>query len=52
MKELSLHGPTFNPWDPGLTTGGSSGGSAAAVAAGIMPMAHGSSPEAQIFIET
>jgi amidase len=39
--EPLIHGPTFNPWDPSLTPGGSSGGSAAAVAAGIMPMAHG-----------
>jgi amidase len=36
-----LHGDTKNPRDPALTPGGSSGGAAAAVAAGICHLAHG-----------
>ena len=35
-----MFGPTHNPWDPSLTPSGSSGGAAATVAAGMVPMAH------------
>ena len=39
--ENALYGPTHNPWNPALTPGGSSGGAAAATAAGIGTLAHG-----------
>ena len=42
ITDSKLFGPTGNPWDPSRNTGGSSGGSAGAIASGMVAIASGS----------
>lgn len=42
VTDSTLYGPTGSPWNPNYQAGGSSGGSGAAVASGVVPVASGS----------
>ncbi|MGX6969973.1 amidase family protein [Vagococcus bubulae] len=42
VTDSTLYGPTGSPWNPNFQAGGSSGGSGAAVASGVVPVASGS----------